>query len=358
MSSAAAGSGAITIAYFDDDSAKSITRGGVTTTISEDPAGRRLNLTTGTETEVKHYTDDSDNPGWSTRTVGGVATTTRYESTIGGDLALTITGGVTELAVNNPHGDTVTTIPLTGDQAGTGIEGWAQYDEYGNQLTDPVSTGATTYGWHGADQRALDASGLILMGARLYSSVTGLFTTRDPVAGGNTTTYCYPQDPIGMSDIPGLFSWGDAFTAAGMLTAYIPVYGAGIGFSFGMAAASAYTIQGDRRSAAGAAVGSLFPSPPIVGSWLAGEGGKWLYDHQRRRAPHRSGPSGSSSRFGSYHRVSPKRYRAVRHVRRSNHIRSHHAITRRHHITHRYVRRAPAKRYVRRYSYHRGYFAI
>ena len=136
-----------------------------------------------------------------------MATTTRYESTIGGDLALTITGGVTELAVNNPHGDTVTTIPLTGDQAGTGIEGWAQYDEYGNQLTDPVSTGATTYGWHHADQRALDASGLILMGARLYNSVTGLFTTRDPVAGGNTTTYSYPQDPIDMNDIAGTWGW-------------------------------------------------------------------------------------------------------------------------------------------------------
>ncbi|WP_417234383.1 DNRLRE domain-containing protein [Arthrobacter sp.] len=209
-STTAAGTGDIKIGYYDDDSARTITRGGITTTIGLDPAGRRLSLaTTGSVgTETKHYTDDSDNPAWTTRTQGTNTVTTRYESTIGGDLALTITDGTVELAVNNPHGDTVTTIPLTGDEAGQGIKGWAQYDEYGNQTPDPVSTGATTYGWHGADQRALDASGLILMGARLYNSTTGVFTSRDPVAGGNSTTYAHPQDPIGMSDISG--EWGFA----------------------------------------------------------------------------------------------------------------------------------------------------
>lgn len=207
---AASAKGDITIGYYADDAARSITRNGITTTIERDPAGRRLNLTaTGTGNagkETKHYADDSDNPAWSTRTVGTTTTTTRYESTIGGDLALSITDNKVELAVNNPHGDTVTTIPLTGTGAGQGINGWAQYDEYGNQLSDTVNTGATTYGWHGADQRALDASGLILMGARLYNSVTGLFTSRDPVDGGNSTTYAHPQDPIGMNDISGL--WG------------------------------------------------------------------------------------------------------------------------------------------------------
>lgn len=208
-STTAAGTGDIKIGYYDDDSARTISRGGVTTTIGLDPAGRRLSLAaTGSGgTETKHYTDDSDNPAWTTRTQGTHTTTTRYESTIGGDLALTITDGTVELAVNNPHGDTVTTIPLTGDEAGQGIHGWAQYDEYGNQASDPVSTGATTYGWHGADQRALDTSGLILMGARLYNSGTGLFTSRDPIEGGNATTYEYPQDPINGSDITGLFAW-------------------------------------------------------------------------------------------------------------------------------------------------------
>lgn len=49
------------------------------------------------------------------------------------------------------------------------------------------------------------------MGARLYNSVTGLFTSRDPVEGGNTTSYAYPQGPVGMNDITGLWSWRGAW---------------------------------------------------------------------------------------------------------------------------------------------------
>ncbi|NAZ17804.1 DNRLRE domain-containing protein [Glutamicibacter soli] len=212
-----AGAGAITVKYFADDAAAAITRNGTTSTIARDPAGRRLTVTSsGTAaagTETKHYADDSDNPAWTTRKQGTETITTRYESTIGGDLALTITGNTVELAVNNPHGDVVATVPLTGTGAGQGITGWAQYDEYGNQLTEPVNTGATSYGWHGADERAVDTSGLILMGARLYNSVTGLFTSRDPVEGGNTTSYAYPQDPVGMNDISGMWSWRSAWSS-------------------------------------------------------------------------------------------------------------------------------------------------
>ena len=41
------------------------------------------------------------------------------------------------------------------------------------------------------------------MGARLYNSVTALFTSVDPVRGGNTTAYTYPQDPINFTDPSG-----------------------------------------------------------------------------------------------------------------------------------------------------------
>ncbi|MBB2997640.1 hypothetical protein [Paeniglutamicibacter cryotolerans] len=40
-SSTAGGTGAITLGYYDDDSARTLTRGEVTTTIGLDPAGRR-----------------------------------------------------------------------------------------------------------------------------------------------------------------------------------------------------------------------------------------------------------------------------------------------------------------------------
>ncbi|MDR1186764.1 MAG: hypothetical protein LBK95_04820, partial [Bifidobacteriaceae bacterium] len=68
-------------------------------------------------------------------------------------------------------------------------------------------TSALGYGWLGAKQRAVTKVGLLLMGARLYNPVTGLFTSPDPVPGGNTTVYAYPQDPIGTSDLTGMFAW-------------------------------------------------------------------------------------------------------------------------------------------------------
>jgi len=45
------------------------------------------------------------------------------------------------------------------------------------------------------------------MGARLYNPATGLFTSQDPVQGGNTTTYTYPQDPINKQDTTGHWGW-------------------------------------------------------------------------------------------------------------------------------------------------------
>lgn len=215
-----AGAGAITVKYFADDAAAAITRNGTTSTIGLDPAGRRLSVTsTGTNaagTETKHYADDSDNPAWTSRLQGTQTITTRYESTIGGDLALTITDNTVELALSNPHGDVVATVPVTGSGAGQGITGWSQYDEYGNQLSEPVGTGATSYGWHGADQRAVDTSGLILMGARIYVPSTGLFTSNDPVEGGNSTSYKHPDDPVNTEDTTGEYcryqSYGYGYT--------------------------------------------------------------------------------------------------------------------------------------------------
>ncbi len=38
---------------------------------------------------------------------------------------------------------------------------------------------------------------------RLYNPTTGLFTSVDPVPGGNTNEYAYPQDPINKQDLDG-----------------------------------------------------------------------------------------------------------------------------------------------------------
>lgn len=41
------------------------------------------------------------------------------------------------------------------------------------------------------------------MGARLYNTATGLFTSLDPVYQGGDTTYAYPNDPINKTDLEG-----------------------------------------------------------------------------------------------------------------------------------------------------------
>ena len=41
------------------------------------------------------------------------------------------------------------------------------------------------------------------MGARLYNTATGLFTSIDPVYGGNDTPYTYPNDPNNKQDTTG-----------------------------------------------------------------------------------------------------------------------------------------------------------
>jgi RHS repeat-associated protein len=204
-----ASAGNLTLSYYDSDAAHTITQGGTTTTFALDPEGRRSTATTGTTIETNGYADDSDSPGWVTETNGTTSTTTRYESTIGGDLGLTITGTDIKIGLRNPHQDIVSTItlPATGDAEG--IDSWASYDEYGNQTGTTPATGPASYGWVGTNQRATDNSGLLLMGARLYNPVTGLFTSVDPVAGGNTTDYTYPQDPINKYDLNG--QWWTTF---------------------------------------------------------------------------------------------------------------------------------------------------
>lgn len=41
------------------------------------------------------------------------------------------------------------------------------------------------------------------MGVRLYNARRGLFTSKDPVLGGNETAYAYPTNPVDRSDLSG-----------------------------------------------------------------------------------------------------------------------------------------------------------
>lgn len=165
-------------------------------------------VTTGTKTSV--YGGDGDNPSYIRENTSGTGPLTRYVPGLDGNTAMT-TGraGDRVLLLSDLHGDVVTTVPIANGAARYNLTGVRHhgYDEYGNPLSltagsGPVSPGR--YGWLGVHQRSTEAlGGVVLMGVRLYLPTIGRFLSVDPVYGGNTTAYVYPQDPINKNDLDG-----------------------------------------------------------------------------------------------------------------------------------------------------------
>lgn len=144
------------------------------------------------------------------------------------------------LAVLNPHGDQATTITIPADrsssEAATTIGAWADYTEYGTPKTIPSlvdTAGVNGYGWHAGARRSttgMFSAGLTLMGVRWYDPARGLFTSPDPIPGGNLNTYTHPLDPINRTDTTGQWRrakrWGRKAVNFFSWRSYIDAYGA------------------------------------------------------------------------------------------------------------------------------------
>ncbi|MBO0609886.1 DNRLRE domain-containing protein [Myceligenerans salitolerans] len=209
---AGSAAGNLTIEYYDTDAVHTITQDGVTTTYGLDPAGRRatqsVTSSAGATTTERHYTDVTDNPGWAKETTpDGQSATTWYAPSATGELAATVTDGQLTLALTDPHGDGALSFPVTSTER-VAISA-PPLDEYGNPVGPTATPGSSEplgYHWMATDERATSHSGLNLMGARVYNPTTGAFTSVDPVTGGNSTAYVYPQDPVNDSDVSGTMS--------------------------------------------------------------------------------------------------------------------------------------------------------
>lgn len=194
----------ISLSYTLVDQVTGITQNGSTTSFTYDASGRRVNETVGNLTTVRHYSDSSDNPEWTTQLSGANLTTEMYTGSLGAGLAVTTTfkgtARTSSMQLTDIRGHTVTTLDLDSNSVG----GWSVYDSFGNPQTSQTNTILINYSSYGQQERATNTTGLILMGARVYNPETNQFTSKDPIKGGNENSYSYPNDPINGSDFTGL----------------------------------------------------------------------------------------------------------------------------------------------------------
>lgn len=229
------------LTYYENDLIRSLSNSRFTATFSLDSHERRqASVTTGSSGEVlarltNHYTDNSDSPDWSSRQEGtAAAVLTRNIVDLSGALGAAISqSGSVLLSITNPHGDRSSSVLLQPEISSwtpaVGVQGWVDYQEYGDQSGESSPSESSGYGWHGSEMRhtsELFSLGFTLMGARVYNSKRGLFTSPDSIYGGNANAYTHPLDPVNSSDISGLCPVCFAVPLSGGTALFLALVGA------------------------------------------------------------------------------------------------------------------------------------
>ena len=128
----------------------------------------------------------------------------------------------------NLHGDLIATTALTGTGAASATVIPATSASTPATIVEETEFGiprggmttSARYGWLGGKRRQTDtATGITLMGQRLYEPTLGRFLQTDPVPGGSANAYDYAgQDPINTYDLDGRcwtgFCWASSAAKA------------------------------------------------------------------------------------------------------------------------------------------------